>query len=570
MRERSGVSQFRVLYHVFLMRVVDLELLSAHGDTTEMLGQIAGALAAISLLFAAPLILVGSRGLPPQGQWTVEHLMIETTMLVVGLFSVLSWDTAFPDRRDVLILGPLPVRTRTLFWAKMAASLSALGVALGALNVFAGVFWPLLFSPIHSGVIGPVRSVGVYWVTIVAAGLFMYCSVLGLQWVTAQVLPRQMFLRLSALLQLAAIVLMLSVYFLEPSMETTKALTAAGNQWLLACLPSYWFLGLFQQLNGSMQPEFVRLTRYAWEGLGVAVLGAGGAVLLSYLRTLRKIVEEPDILPGSRRLRWSPRLGGGLETAIAMFSLRTLLRSRQHRVLLAFYLGAGVTVVVGYVKWGLARGSVGHGWAGAEVNAPLMAASALMMGFALLGMRIVFSIPIALKANWIFRITQNGTASAYMRALRRAFYLVAFVPVYACLAAAFLALWPVKAAVSHLAMLGLLSAALAELCLYRFRKIPFTCSFLPGKGKLPVMFLGGVVLLVPQANYWAKWERQALENPVEYAVGIALLCVLVVLARWLASASMRSSEALNFEEEPVQEIMGLGLQGSGVLPISRS
>ena len=31
--------------------------------------------------------------------------MIATTMLVVGLFAILSWDSTFPDRRDVMVLG---------------------------------------------------------------------------------------------------------------------------------------------------------------------------------------------------------------------------------------------------------------------------------------------------------------------------------------------------------------------------------------------------------------------------------------------------------------------------------
>ena len=53
--------------------------------------------------------------------------MIATTMLVVGLFAVLSWESTFPDRRDVLVLSPLPVRARTLFLAKVAAVGSALG-----------------------------------------------------------------------------------------------------------------------------------------------------------------------------------------------------------------------------------------------------------------------------------------------------------------------------------------------------------------------------------------------------------------------------------------------------------
>ena len=45
--------------------------------------------------------------------------------------------------------------------------------------------------------------------------------------------------------------------------------------------------------------------------------------------------------PASRRTSWLPRFGNSVATAIVHFSIRTLLRSRQHRVMLAFYLGIG-------------------------------------------------------------------------------------------------------------------------------------------------------------------------------------------------------------------------------------
>ena len=51
-------------------------------------------------------------------------------MLVVGLFAVLSWDSTFPDRRDVLVLAPLPLRPRTLFLAKIAGVATALGMTV--------------------------------------------------------------------------------------------------------------------------------------------------------------------------------------------------------------------------------------------------------------------------------------------------------------------------------------------------------------------------------------------------------------------------------------------------------
>ena len=67
-------------------------------------------------------------------------------MLVVGLFAVLSWDSTFPDRRDAMVLGPLPVRARTMFLAKVAAVGTALGLTIVLLHGAMGLCWPLAFA----------------------------------------------------------------------------------------------------------------------------------------------------------------------------------------------------------------------------------------------------------------------------------------------------------------------------------------------------------------------------------------------------------------------------------------
>jgi hypothetical protein len=266
--------QFRVLYREFLFRMVDLELLSASakGDISKLLGQFAGLLIFLSALFGFSAVLLNSH-MPPDKFLmelrSMEHFLISTTMLVVGLFAVLSWDSMFPDRRDVLVLVPLPIRGRTLLLAKVVAGAASLSVTVVALHVVAGLSWPLILAPAHGGSMGLVRSLAAYWITMISAGAFIFCGVLGVQGLAAQ-LPRRLFLRLSAVLQMAAFCLFLSVYFLEPSLATPEELTAVQNQRALAWLPSYWFLGLFQVLNGTMHPAFAPLARRAWIGLAIA------------------------------------------------------------------------------------------------------------------------------------------------------------------------------------------------------------------------------------------------------------------------------------------------------------
>jgi hypothetical protein len=133
-------TQFGVLYRQFLFRMVDLELLSvsAQGDVSKLLGQFAALLIFLNSWLGLGTLGLGDRQMPRAAlvinAWGTEYLLIATTMLVVGLFAVLSWDATFPDRRDVLVLAPLPVPARTLFLAKVAAVASALGLTVVASN----------------------------------------------------------------------------------------------------------------------------------------------------------------------------------------------------------------------------------------------------------------------------------------------------------------------------------------------------------------------------------------------------------------------------------------------------
>src|ERR1700758_811538 len=195
--------QFRTLYRVFLLRVVDLELLSADGDPAKLIGQFATIFASISLFLTLPALLglLGSGSLPGPVAWTPEHFFIETAMTCAGLIAVLNWDSAFPDKRDLLVLFPLPVRKSTLFFAKVAALFAGPALAMVALNMFSGVVWPFLFRSGSGGFFGALRAWPAYWITLLVAGAFLVFTILGIQGVAANLLPRQLFLRFSAVLQ---------------------------------------------------------------------------------------------------------------------------------------------------------------------------------------------------------------------------------------------------------------------------------------------------------------------------------------------------------------------------------
>ena len=546
--------QFRVLYRQFLLRVIDLESLSIEADIPRFLGQFAGVLIMFSLLQALGAFWSAGQiqELPPAVHlalvWSKEQSLISVMMLVVGLFTVVSWDNTFPDRRDVMVLSPLPVRPLMILVAKVAASAAIVGLSILALNIGSGFAWPLVLAVFP----GVLRFCPAYWFTMIASSLFLYCAVLTVQGFIALLLPRRLFLRLSAILQLCAFGLFLAAYFLLPTFTMAADLADPRNHQLLASSPPYWFFALFNQLNGSLSPALAWLAHRAWIGLGLALFGAATSLLLCYVRTMKKTVEQPDLVPTRGGLHWTPRFGSPLQTAIVLFSFRSITRSRQHRVVLAFYLSIVFALALALV----------HGELSAPALRPLtpdfLISTIVMMALTVIGLRCVFNIPISLNANWILRLTQLCPSNKYIAATRRVQLLFAVLPVLlvsACLATSFRPWYQVA---EHLAVLALLGWAFAEMSLVGFYKVPFTCSYLPGKTNIQFAFWGFVVVLSVLAISFAPLELQVLGDPAGYA-GLCIVLITAACGLWVFNRHRAKSAVLYFEELPEELITKLGL-----------
>jgi hypothetical protein len=547
---------FRILHRQFLLRVVDLEALSIQADVVGYLGQFAGVLIMLSLLHAMVTYIGYMTFSAPADRlafcWHMEHYLISTTMLVVGLITVISWDAAFPDRRDVMVLSPLPIAPHTILFAKIAAAAAVLGLAIVTLNAASGVVLSLLLGVQPGPAWGFVQSFAAYWFTILAASAFLYGSVLTLQGFTALVLPRRIFLRLSAFLQLAAFGLFLGVYFAQPLLTDPVSLADPRSHWILASSPSYWFFALFNQLNGSCPAQFSWLASRAWIALGLAVTGAASSLLLCYIHTMKKTVEEPDLMPGAGGLHCMPSFGSSLQTAVTLFSIRSLTRSRQHRVVFAFYLAFVFGLALSLLRGELATP------APAPVSMGLLISTFLMMFFAVAGLRNVFALPISLTAHWVLRTTQLRTSENYIAATRRTLLLLAVAPVWLLSFALSLRFRPITQVAIHLAVLALVGCVLAELCLIGFYKVPFTCSYLPGKANIQLIFWGFIIVMIAFVFPAAELERSALTVPLKAAFMLSALGALF-WALWIFNRNRAKSAVLYFEEIPDQIITTLGL-----------
>ena len=547
---------FRVLYRQFLLRIVDLEALSIDADIPRFLGQFAGVLIMFSIIQAFAAFISTWSPITPEAQqalaWQTEQRLISTTMLVVGLIAVITWDSTFPDRRDAMVLSPLPITPHTILIAKIAASATTIGLAVLTLNVFSGLAWPLVLGIPNGGFVGFLRFIGAYWFAIITASAFIFCAVLTVQGLTALLLPRRIFLHLTALLQIVAFSLILTGYFRQPYLDTPGSLALPTTHWIQASSPTFWFFALLNQLNGSLPQPLIWLAHRAWIGVAAVVFGAGVSLLLCYLRTMRRTIEEPDLVPAVRGLHWAPHLGGSVRAAILSFTLRTLMRSRQHRLAFAFFPAVALALLPLFLNQSALPGT--------QLLMPLelIAIPYMIMSFAIIGLRKVFALPISLNANWVLRTTQMFPMRCYVAGTRFSFLLIAALPSW--LLSAFLALRfrPLPQVAIHLAILALLGFILVDLSLVGFHKVPFTCSYLPGKINFQLIFWASLIIFLPAVVGAAMIEQHALAN-VSESIAIIGALLAIDIALWAWNRQRAEAAVLYFEESPEEVITTLRL-----------
>jgi hypothetical protein len=227
-----------------------------------------------------------------------------------------------------------------------------------------------------------------------------------------------------------------------------------------------------------------------------------------------------------------------------------MLRSRQHRLILSWYVGVGFGIVLI-----LLRPALGHS---DRMPKAILSASVLMLFATAAAMRAVFSMPITLKANWLLRVAALDPVAMYAKAVRRTFLLLAVAPAWTCAAAVMLWMWPWRVAGAHLALLALLGSILCDVFMLGFHKIPFTCSYQPGKTKMQFAFWG-IVLLLPLTFAGAGYEWRWLGNARGQILIAAMLVLPAAGLRWWAARGARGAEAMRFEETEESEIVSLAL-----------
>jgi hypothetical protein len=491
---------------------------------------------------------------------TDRLVLLTLAMIAAGLVAIVIWENALPDRRDARILGVLPVSTG----AFVAGRLLALAQLFSLFFVTLGLIPSVFFSGIAAAYEEPGGFVGMSLAQTVAAlagALTAFCSVIALQCVMISTLGRAMAQRAAIVIQVLFAVALVQMIVFLPSLGRSMKDGNLAPDWLssstASMLPSVWFLGLFEVLTGFGGRNAFPLAGWALDATIVSVVAAVGLYAVSYRALAAQALETapPDTTWASRwrRRAWRPSvrpLAGrrAVRAAVRQFTIRTLARSRQHRTLLALYLGLGLAVVVSSIlPLALQRGMAAF----ARPGVAILAAPLVLMFVALVGMRVAFAIPVDIKANWVIRLREPSETGAAMDGAFTAMLAWAVAPFVLLSAISAGALWGFGVGFQHAIVSSLLGWLLAEVLVVRLCKVPFTCTYLPGRSEVKTLWPLYFTAFTTFTYSMAGLELEMLRRPRVLVWFIVLVSGAAVIAhvarrRWLAEQT-----GLRFaEEEP--------------------
>ncbi len=565
---QNEISQFRELARHFFNRFFDNDLIALDGDMRAAVINILAMLSApgmlLPFLFLTKYVKLQDepmyvRDLASLGE---KEFFICFSMTVMGLVTVIEWESLFPDRRDYANLTPLPIRMGTMFGAKLLALLAFLTVFSVAINAFSPIMFPAVVTQ-KGPLLGVAGFARCHVITILAANTFVFFLCVAVQGLLMNVLGYRMFRRVSPYVQFGLVALLLLMFLLSGRIVSELQPRAAINSPAVYMFPPLWFLGLYQTQLGWTSPVFRELASSARMAAGWTTFAALAAYLLSYKRHVRRSLESAEDLSSepSAMERLAGRLldrfvlRDRLEQASFYFIWKTLTRSRRHKLFFAAYVAVGCALVFEGLAVLVARGA--NTWM-YHPTPELLPAPLILSFFILCGMRHVFAVPAELRANWVFQVSDRGEARSCLTGVKKAMIVLGVIPLFALLLPPHVLFWGWQAAALHMLFGAVISVLLVEVLLATFEKFPFTCSYLPGKANLKVswpIYLFGFTTYVSGFLTLEYWMFQNRIRFLWLAAVVALVYGALAVYRWRVGHEV----SLVFDEQPEPLVRTLNL-----------
>ncbi len=494
-----------------------------------------------------------------------EYFFIVLSMTVTGAVAVWRWDAIFPDRRDYMNLVPLPISTRTIFLANLVSVLFLVALVAFDVNAASCILFPMVVGATQSKFLFFVKFAVVHAVGVVLASIFAFFAVFSVLGLLMAMLPPRAFKRFSAYIRglvVVYLVALLCTTFAVP--HSLRLATGPAPPWTLL-MPSCWLLGLCQSLRGRAGPVLAELSGLALPGVAAVVGIALCAYAVGYQRHFVRIAEIADTTVTARSPRTS-RLGGVLDRLVLRspfqkagfrFICKTLFRSEAHRLVLTAIGGLSLVLASQALMDAFENAK---SWLQTMLSADALSIPFILSFLMIVGLRLVFEIPVDLRSNWIFQLMLDRDGEQCEPLARRVILMLLLPWLLPVTFFPYLYVQGWLVASLHTLLVATWAVLLTNIVLARFRKLPFTCTLPLFKQHSFVTLLSVCFGFLLYAVHTPEFESSALANPLRMIGLVPFAAVAWYIPHHLAKSAIDIERELIFEETPTRtiEVLQLG------------
>jgi hypothetical protein len=553
-----------VLTRHFFTSLFDFGFLSDEGAESlkrALLGSLAVAIAIgllLTRMFMAKYaaLSTGPADLYERAVVADHAFLMAVPMWIVAGAVALVGHALFPDETDFRVLMAEPLSRFTIFSSKLASLLLFVNLFVAGAHL---ALLPLaaltMIGAIQTGSV--LATATAFAFSSLSGSLFAALAVVAVQGTLVLLAPRARLLAFSGTVRSFLIGMLVLSVPLVARLPGTAAAFASGAWWL-PWAPPAWFVGLERWLIGDAS----RASLAAQAGTAtILVLAVSVATYALLYRRFDRVVLQPaasqDARGWSRSLRrWVGR--APVRHAIGRFVSITMRRSVLHQGLVVGLLAAVGGFVLNSLLSADGWNEPLHTHGRSPLLLTLLWAPMTMMFLAIPAIRLALSVPLDLRSNWIFRMTEDVAGRAEVAAANVAIVLALGVALPLALLGP-VQWWVLGPSFPGVIVIETLTGwLLVEWLMAHWRRIPFTCSYIPGKGFIPHMFVKGFASYVVFTSMTTLILRLSLDRP-----RVVLVVALVVGATAGALSVHRSrtsrSTPLNFEDELPTDVNPLKL-----------
>ena len=557
----SERQQTAILGRTFFSRMFETDLMPQSVPQEQVVIGVFAFFAAPSLILPMWLLkkYVGGRVpldymLPSMAADRTLALLLSMTATAVITLAI--WENMFPDRRDCRALGVLPVRNRSFVLARLWAIIVLFAVLFLATTAI---------SAFGFGILGSMTGLGFFNIAIshflaaTAGEASIFFGIIAVQCALLNVTGPATAHRVAVALQIVLIVTVLQMPLVLPTMPNFGLAADGAPIWTgmisASLLPPLWFLSLYQTMIGEPYAGTRHLVWLAAALGTITPLLALGFYAASYRRLTRLAIEGQPvprrgrspiagrlIAAASRTLTLVPSAA-----AVCAFTVRTLVRSRQHRMLIAVWVGVALALTISaalpmIVRFGLVAFD--------RPRSALLAGPLIFAALIQTGMRSLFAIPVEIKANWTFRLREPIQLAHALSGAAAALMVCGVLPPMLLALATASVLWGAWLGVQHALFCGVLATGLSQFLMRGVDRVPFTCTYTPGTAHIGKLWPLYLTLFSLFTYGMASLEEEVLRYPQSFLTTIVIFAAIAVGLWWSRVREARRLVNLRFDAEP--------------------